>query len=118
MSDDDELSLLLLNEFRHQIAASSQCVGLCCWCGILASGFRLSGRLEACILLQLGLGTILLQDFEELECGLFVQRLRELVDWWRNLQALLQDCLVTLNTDVLGPADEAGKIALGLGALT
>ena len=49
-----------------------------------------------------------------LDTCLFVQRLRELVDWWRNLQPGLEDGLLPLETNVLGPFDEVGQVTLGL----
>ena len=39
---------------------------------------------------------------------------RELGNAWWDLQALHKDSLLTLNADVLGPSDEAGKVSLGL----
>lgn len=107
MSDDDELSFLLLHQLGDGVAAGSQGVWLLGWCLILASDLSFGLRLQAGALLQLCLRTILLQDLEELDGGLLVQSLRELVNWWRDLQALLQNCLVALDADVLRPSDEA-----------
>lgn len=42
----------------------------------------------------------------------------ELVDRGRDLEPGLQDGLLPLETDVLGPLDEAGQVALGLDVLT
>ena len=42
----------------------------------------------------------------------------ELGNAWRDLQSLHKNSLLTLNTDVLGPSDEAGEIALGLDVST
>ena len=47
-----------------------------------------------------------------------VEGLCELVDAWGHLQALVQDRLLTLETDVLGPLHEPAKITLGLDILT
>lgn len=55
--------------------------------------------------------------FRELT-SLLVQSLRELVDWWWNLQALLQDCLVTLDANVLGPSHETGQVTFWLNILS
>ena len=43
---------------------------------------------------------------------------RELGNAWWDLQALHKDSLLTLNADVLGPSDEAGKVSLGLDVST
>jgi hypothetical protein len=48
---------------------------------------------------------------------LAIKSLVELVDRWGNLQPGLQDGLLPLEADVLGPLDEAGEIALGLDVL-
>lgn len=47
-----------------------------------------------------------------------VQCLCELVDWWRNLETLHQDRLLSLHTDVLGPSHEATQVTLWLDVLT
>jgi len=48
---------------------------------------------------------------------LLVQSLGELVDWWRDLQPGLQNCLLPLETDVLGPFDKVAQVPLGLDVL-
>lgn len=47
-----------------------------------------------------------------------LERQTELVDGRRDLEALLQDGALTLQTDVLGPLNEAGQIAFVLNILT
>ena len=46
-----------------------------------------------------------------------VKCLSELVDWWRNLQALHQNCLLALQTDVLWPSHKATQVTLWLDVL-
>ncbi len=43
-------------------------------------------------------------------CRILIQSLGELVDAGRDLESLLQDGLLTLETDVLGPFDEAREV--------
>jgi hypothetical protein len=52
-----------------------------------------------------------------LSSGVLVQGLGELVDSRGDLETLLQDSLLALETDVLGPLDEAGQVTLGLDVL-
>lgn len=41
-----------------------------------------------------------------------------MVDWWGDFQAGLEDSLLPLEADVLGPSDETAQITLGLDVLT
>jgi hypothetical protein len=50
--------------------------------------------------------------------SVLIQNLGELVDGRGNLETLVQDLLLTLKTNILGPLDEARKITLGLDILT
>ena len=43
-----------------------------------------------------------------------VNSLLELVEGRRHLQSLEQDSLLTLNTNIFWPPDEAGQVSLGL----
>jgi hypothetical protein len=49
---------------------------------------------------------------------LSVQRVVELVDWRWNLKTLLEDLLLSLNSDVPGPLHETAKIPSGLDVLS
>jgi hypothetical protein len=48
---------------------------------------------------------------------ILLQSHSELIDWRRDLQALLQDGLLTLQADVLRPLHEASEVALVLDIL-
>ena len=63
---------------------------------------------------SLVLGADLVEDAEELGGGVLVQRVGELVDCGRHLEAVLQHAMLALEAHVLGPTHEAGQIALGL----
>jgi len=49
---------------------------------------------------------------------LLVQSLGELVDWWWDLQPGLQNGLLPLEADILGPFDEVAQVPLRLNVLT
>lgn len=117
VSDDDKLSFLLLDQLGDGVAAGSQVLDLLGWCLVLSGDLSFGLCLQAGGLLQLRLWAVFLQELEELNGGLLVECLRELVDCWGHLQSLLQDSLVALDADVLGPSDEARQIALGLDIL-
>lgn len=114
MRDDDKLGLLLFHQFGDGIGSSTDDISLLAWGFFLAGGLCLSLGLQAVSLGQFRLWAVLFQQFEQLDAGLLVQCLRKLVDWWRNLQALLQNGLVTLDADVFWPSDETRQIAFGL----
>merc|ERR1712064_178259 len=65
----------------------------------------------------LGLRPVLVHQTEQRGGCLTVQRLVELVDGRRNLQTLVQDGPLTLQTHILGPLDEPGKVGLRLDIL-
>jgi len=48
---------------------------------------------------------------------LLIQSLGELVDWWWDLQPCLQNGLLPLEADVLGPFDEVAQVPLRLDVL-
>jgi hypothetical protein len=75
------------------------------------------GRLEASLFLELGLGAVLVEQLEELRGGVLVEGVGELRDGGGHLEALVQDDLLALEADVLGPLDEARQVGLGLDVL-
>lgn len=117
MSDDDQLSFLLLNQFGDGVCTGANKAGLLLGLDILALSLSFSNLLQALLLGNGGFRAVFLQQLEHLDGGGFVKSLAELVDWWRNLQALLQNSLLALHTDVLGPFDETGQVTFGLDVL-
>jgi hypothetical protein len=111
VGDDDQLGLLLLNEGSDVLKTVLEGVG------DLGSGNRLTGSnsgglgLNAGGLGLLGLRLVLNQELEELSSLVLVESLLELVDGWGDLEALGQDLLLSLKSDVLGPADISGQIS-------
>lgn len=72
---------------------------------LLSSGG--SGSFQSGLLLRLGLGTVLVEELEQLGSSVLVESVGELSDGRGNLQTLVEDDLLTLKTDVFGPFDEA-----------
>lgn len=74
--------------------------------------------METCLLLLLSLGAVFVEQLEELGSSVLVKSMRELGDCRGNLQALVEDDLLALQTDVFGPFDKSGKIRLRSDVLT
>merc|ERR1719476_1306448 len=85
---------------------------------LLSSGTGFSASNQPLLLSLAGFGAVLVHQLEQLGGGLPVQGLVELVDWRRNLKPGLEDSLLALQADVLGPFDESGEIPLRLDGLT
>lgn len=109
--------------------------------GVLGGGLLTLGGLglglleETGLLLLLGLGLVLVQELEELGSGVLVQGVAELSDRRgdlkeraiykydirpillsdrrTHLEPLVEDDLLPLEPDVLGPLDESGQVGLG-----
>jgi len=114
VSNHNEGSTLLLNKLGNVVQSELDVDGL------VGLGSRLvSGNSGETFLLGLtGLRAIFGKQFKELSGLVTLKSTVELCDGWRNLQALEQDALLTLNTDVLGPSNEAGQISLRLDVST
>jgi len=110
VGDHNELGLLLLDELGHVVETKLNVNGL----GSLLGGLVGSGLGEALFLLGAGLGAVFREQFKELTGLITCNCAVELGNCWRNLKALHKNTLLTLNTDVLGPSDEAGEVSLRL----
>jgi hypothetical protein len=116
VSDDDQLSLLLLDETGDVLEAILDDVGLL---GLtLATSLILGSSEQTSLLLGRSLGSVAVQELEEEGSGILVQGLGELVDHGGNLQTLEQDSALALDADVAGPLDKAGQVALVLQVAT
>ena len=73
---------------------------------------------ETLLLLLFDLRAVLVQQAEDLSGKVLVGGVLELSDRRGNLQAHVEDLLLALKTDILGPLDEAREVALGLDILT
>lgn len=118
VGDEDQRSLLVLNQANNVVETVLDSVGLLGDILLLLALLDGSGLLqETLLLLGLGLGTVLVEKLEGLGSGVAVEDVLELGERRRNLQTQLKDLLLALKTDVLGPLDHAGDIALGLDVL-
>ena len=84
---------------------------------LLAVGCSRSGSGQASFLLLLRLRPVLVKELEQLGSGVLIQGVLELRDCWGNLQTLAENDLLALETDILGPFHEAGKVGFGEDAL-
>lgn len=117
VGDDDKGSLLGLNESDdvvETVLGEERLFGV--GLGLALSGGS-SGLGKTGLLLLLGLGAVLVQKLEQLGRGVLVESVGELGDGRGNLKTLVKDDLLALETDVLGPLDEAGEVGLGLDVL-
>ena len=118
VGDQDEGGLLVLDEADNVVETVLDVVGLL---GDILLLLALSDGgglgVETLLLLGLGLRTVLGEELEGLGSGVAVQGVLELSDGRRNLQTHVQNLLLALKTDILGPLDEAGQVALGLDVL-
>merc|ERR1719319_1527550 len=110
-SNHNQLGLLRLNQlsyFLHAMVKESLLLA-----GLIgfASCSGLSSSQKSSLLVLRALGTILVQKLEQLGSGLLVQSISELVDWGRNLQSSLENSLLSLQTDILGPFHISGQIS-------
>lgn len=118
VGDQDERGLLVLNQANHVVETVLDDVGLLAdvllLLALLDGGSLLE---ETLLLLRLGLGAVLVKELEGLGGGVLVEHLLELGDRRRHLQAHVEDLLLALEADILGPLDHARQVALGLDGL-
>ena len=118
VGDEDESGLLGLNEGDNVVETVLDDVGLLADVLLLLALLNGGSLLEeTLLLLGLGLRAVLVEELESLGGGVLVQDVLELGERRGNLQAHLEDLLLALKTDVLGPLDEAGQVALRLNVL-
>jgi len=118
VGDEDERSLLVLNEANNVVETVLDSVGLLgnilLLLTLLDGGSLLE---ETLLLLGLGLRSVLVEELESLGGGVLVKDLLELGDRRRHLQAHVENLLLALEADVFGPLDHAREVALGLDIL-
>jgi len=110
VGDHNELGTVLLNELGDVIEAELNVDRL----GTNVSGLLAGGLNEAIFLFGAGLRAIFGEQFKEFTGLVTLNGAVELSDSWWDLEALHQNTLLALNTDVLGPPDEAGEVSLRL----
>lgn len=118
VGDEDEGSLLVLNEANNVVETVLDNVGLLgdilLLLALLDGGSLLE---ETLLLLGLGLRAVLVEELEGLGSGVLVENLLELGDRRRDLQAHVEDLLLALEADILRPLHHAREVALGLDSL-
>jgi hypothetical protein len=117
VGDDDEVGLLVLDERDDVVETGLDEEGLLGLVELLAGGDVGGVGGEALLLLLLGLTLVLVGEAEELGSGVLVKDLSELGDRRGGLEALVEDDLLALETNVLGPLDEASKVGSGADGL-
>lgn len=118
VSDKDKRGLLVLNETNDVVETVFDSIGLLGDILLLLALSDGGGLLvETLLLLSLGLRAVLVEELEGLSGGVAVKGVGELGDRRGDLEAHVQDLLLALKTDVFGPLDEAGEVALGLDIL-
>lgn len=118
VGNDNEGGLLGFNEGSDVVDTVLDDNGLLALVDLVTGSSGLSGSSKTGLLLNLGLGAVLVEELEELGSSVLVKSLVELVDSGRDLETLGQDGLLALETDVLGPLDVTGEVAGRLDVLT
>ena len=118
VGNEDQGSLLVLDEADNVVETVLDGVGLLADVLLLLASLDGGGLLEeTLLLLGLGLRAVLVEELEGLGGVVAVQAGLELSDGWGDLEAHVQDLLLALKTDILGPLDHAAEVTLGLDVL-
>lgn len=117
VGDHNQLGLLLLDKLGHMVDSHLDTHRLLGG-SVSAGSLGLCGVSEALGLLGLALWLELVEQTEELASLALVESALELVDCWGQLEALVQNAAGALQTDVLGPLDEAGQVTTGADVAT
>lgn len=118
VGDQDKRSLLVLNQTNDVVKTVLDVVGLLADILLLLALSNSGGlAVETLLLLGLGLRAVLVEELEGLGSEVTVQGVLELGDRGGNLETEVQDLLLALQTDVLGPLDETGQVTPGLDVL-
>lgn len=118
ISDKNQLSLFVFDQSGNVVDTVFNHEGFFTLVDFFAIGSGFSGSGKTSLLFLFGFGAVFVQEFESLGSGVFVHNTGELVKNGGNLQTLLEDSLLTLETDVFGPFNETRKITFGLNVLT
>lgn len=118
VGDQDKRSLLVLDEADNVVETVLDSVGLLADILLLLTVLDSSCLLEeTLLLLGLRLGAVLVEELEGLSGKVAVESVVELSDRGGDLETELQDLLLALETDILGPLHHAREVALGLDVL-
>jgi len=111
VSDNDELGLVLFDESGNVVETVFDVERLGSL-GLVTLGGGISG--QSSLLLSARFRAVLGEELEELAGFVSLNSGLELSNCWWDLQALHENSLLSLNSDVLGPLDETGEVSLGL----
>lgn len=115
VGDQDQGGLLVLNQADDVVQTVLDGVGLLGDILLLLALLDGGGLLQqTLLLLDLGLRAVLVEELESLGGGVLVEDVLELGDRRGDLQPHVEDLLLALKTDILGPLHHARKVALGL----
>jgi len=119
IGDDDKRSFLRLNESDAMVKTKFDKEGLLrlLLLGVLIFGGGLGGSVETSLLLLFGLRAVLVEQLEKLGGRVTVQSMGELRNRRRDLEALVQDDLLALETNVFGPFHETCEVTFMLNVL-
>ena len=118
VGDKDERSLLVLDKANNVVETVLDSVRLLGNVLLLLALLDGGGLLEeTLLLLDLGLRAVLVEELESLGGGVLVEDLLELGNRRGDLQAKVEDLLLALKANILGPLNHARKVALGLDVL-
>jgi len=109
VGNHDQLGSAVLDQLGHVVETKLDVKGL----GAVVS-LGCGSSLESCLLFGASLGAVFCKQFKEFTGLISLDSALELSDCWRNLQALHENSLLALNSNILGPLDEAREVSLGL----
>ena len=119
VGDDNELGLTFLDEGGNVVKTELEGDWLWSDEAVLLSALSgLSLGLESGLLVLGGLWGVLSEELEKLGGLVLVNGLGELVESWWGLESHEEDSLLSLDSDVLWPLDESGKVLLWLDVST
>lgn len=116
IGDDDERGLLGFDEgdtVVETVLGEQGLLAVLGRVGRLVGGLGLGLLQETSLLLLLGFRLVLVEQLEQLGGGVLVQGVAELGDRGGDLQSLVEDDLLSLESDILRPLDESGQVLLG-----
>jgi hypothetical protein len=116
--DEDQRSLLILNQADDVVETVFDGIWLLADILLLLALLDCGGLLQqSLLLLGLALRSVLVQKFESLGGSVSVEDVLELGDRGWDLQAEVEDLLLALEADILGPLHHAREVSSGLDVL-
>ena len=118
IGDENQSGLLVLNQADDVVETVFDGIWLLADILLLLALLDCSGLLQqSLLLLRLALRSVLVQKLESLGGSVSVEDVLELGDRGWNLQAEIEDLLLALEADILGPLNHAREVSSGLDVL-